>query len=473
MRSRPQSAMTAINSDISSAVEAVLNASRAELQPCFSSIDERTERSLGRVLAAFRAHGIGSEHFAGIDGYGHGDLGREALDRVYAKLMGAEAAVVRIQCFSGTHAIACALFGVLRPGDELLGVSGAPYDTLEEVIGLRGRTEDGLRGTLADFSVSYRQVELTEDGRFDLAAITAAVTPATRMLHVQRSCGYAWRPSIPVEEIGRLADWLAEVHPSLIVFVDNCYGEFVEECEPCAVGAHLVAGSLIKNPGGTLAPSGGYIAGRADLVAAASRRLSAPGVEGGATLGMNRLLFQGLFHAPQVVGEALKGACFVAHVMGALGYACNPTAGTPRTDIIQAVQLGERAQVLAFCEAVQRCSPVGAHIRPTAGVTPGYADEVVFADGTFIDGSTLELSADGPLREPFAVYLQGGTHWTHWVVVLRAALCNIADVGGGVEALLHPVGVDAGADEPEAKRYAGRRTLKNSAESRSTPTTQF
>ena len=450
---------TSSNLEVEAAIESVIQASRAELLPLFASIDQHTEQSLGRVLAAFRLHGVGTEHFAGVDGYGHGDLGRETLDEVYATLMGAEAAIVRVQCFSGTHAIACALYGVLRPGDELLGVSGAPYDTLEEVIGLRGRTEDGLRGSLADFGVSYRQVELAEGGLFDLSAIAAAVKPSTRMLHVQRSCGYAWRPSIPVEEIGRLAAWLADAHPSIVLFVDNCYGEFVEAREPCAVGAHLVAGSLIKNPGGTLAPSGGYIAGRADLVAAASRRLSAPGVEGGATLGMNRLLFQGLFHAPQVVGEAIKGAHLVAHVMGALGYTCNPAAGAPRTDIVQAVRLGERDKVLTFCQAVQRCSPVGAHIRPIAGVTPGYGDEVVFADGTFIDGSTLELSADGPLREPFAVYLQGGTHWTHWVIVLREALRSIAELGGGVEALY----AEEESDEPAAafKRYAGRRTQRN------------
>ena len=224
---------------------------------------------LERVLDAFRARGVGTHHFAGIDGYGHGDLGREAMDDIFAELMGAEAALVRIQCFSGTHAIACALFGTLRPGDQLLGVSGAPYDTLEEVIGLRGGTPDGLHGSLADFGVTYGQVELAADGTFDLEAIGAAMTPATRMLHVQRSCGYAWRKSIPVAEIGRLASWLKARAPGVALFVDNCYGEFVEEVEPCAVGADLVAGSLIKNPGGTLAPSGGYIAGRADLVGAA------------------------------------------------------------------------------------------------------------------------------------------------------------------------------------------------------------
>ena len=339
--------MATASSAVDAKVEALIEESRSTLQPAFAAIDRNTEQALNRVLTSFRTHKIGSEHFASVDGYGHGDLGRAALDGVYAELMGAEAALVRIQIMSGTHAIACALFGVLRPADELLAVSGAPYDTLEEVIGLRGRTADGLRGTLADFGVTYSQVELTPEGAFDLEAIGAALTPATRVLHVQRSCGYTWRPSISIGEIGRLSAWLAAEHPQLVLFVDNCYGEFVESLEPCAVGAHLVAGSLIKNPGGTLAPSGGYVAGRRDLVDAAARRLGAPGVEGGATLGMNRPLFQGLFHAPQVVGEALKGACLVADVLGRCGYECNPPAGSERTDIIQAVRLRERAKVWA------------------------------------------------------------------------------------------------------------------------------
>ena len=452
-------------------VESIIDTARDSLQPTFSAIDKRTEKSLDRVLSSFRSHGIGTHHFAGIDGYGHGDLGREALDGVYAELMGAEAAMVRIQAMSGTHAIACALYGVLRPGDELLAVSGAPYDTLEEVIGLRGGTDDRMRGTLADFDVSYNQVELTDGGLFDLDAIEKAIKPSTRVLHVQRSCGYAWRPSIPVSEIERLSKWLQEREgdrkrwqKEIILFVDNCYGEFVEEREPCHVGAHLIAGSLIKNPGGTLAPSGGYVAGRQDLVAAAGRRLAAPGVEGGATLGMTRTLFQGLFHAPQVVGEALKGACLVAEVMGnGLGYACNPphtAALSERTDIIQAVQLRSREKVLAFCAAVQKCSPVGSHIQPVAGITPGYGDEVVFADGTFVDGSTLELSADGPLREPYAVYVQGGTHWTHWAIVLREALKGLEMEAGGVKAEVKEDSVET----EESRRYAGRRSLKNEPE---------
>ncbi len=435
---------------LTSAGAKLVHEAAVELAPAFASVDVNTKSRLRKTLAAFKRVNLNAQHFAGVDGYGYGDLGREALDEVYAELFGAEAAIVRVQCFSGTHAIACALFGTLRPGDELLAVSGRPYDTLEEVIGLRGRTEDGLRGTLADFGVTYSQVELAASGSFDLEAIDNAMRKGvTKMVHVQRSCGYAWRPSIRIDEVCRLAAWLRDHHPEVLLFVDNCYGEFVEEREPSHVGAHLVAGSLIKNPGGTLAPTGGYVAGRADLVAAAGRRLAAPGVEGGATLGQTRALFQGLFLAPQIVGEALKGAMLVAHVFERLGYACNPPALAARTDIIQAIELGERDKVLAFCRAVQRCSPVGSGILPVAGITPGYGDEVVFADGTFIEGSTLELSADGPLREPFAVYLQGGTHWTHWQLILE----EIVD-----DFLLK--GPEAKAFEV-AERYAGRRGLRN------------
>ena len=322
----PPRSDASVEADSSPAARAagVVSDARAALQSRFAELDLQTEDRLRRVLGTFREHRVGTHHFAGTDGYGHGNLGRETLDAIFADLLGAEAAWARVQCFSGTHAIACALFGVLRPGDELLGVSGPPYDTLEEVIGLRGRTPDGLHGTLADFGVTYRQVDLATDGGFDLAAIEAAINPATRMLHVQRSCGYAWRPSLPISQIEALVSRVRASHPKLLVFVDNCYGELVEDKEPCAVGADLVAGSLIKNLGGTLAAAGGYVAGRSELVAAAARRLSSPGVEGGATLGQSRLLFQGLFNAAPVVGEAIKGAELVATVMSTLGYPCNP-----------------------------------------------------------------------------------------------------------------------------------------------------
>ncbi|KAG8465338.1 hypothetical protein KFE25_002645 [Diacronema lutheri] len=445
------------------APSALVRNARADLAPLFDNIDWQTRTHVARVLDAFRNAQVSSSDFGGVDGYGHGDIGREKLDAIYAELFGAEAALVRIQCFSGTHAIACCLYGVLRPGDTLLTVSGQPYDTLEEVIGTRGAAVGtpgdsaaaGLTGSLMEFGVRWEQVALLPDGKFDYAAIREALERPrdgrVAMVHVQRSCGYQWRRSIPVREIGEFADWLADWRaerdgaprpasaapgrgsagaepwqPSWpVLFVDNCYGEFVEKCEPTALGADLIAGSLIKNPGGTLAPTGGYVAGRAQLVQAASNRLSAPGVEGGATLGQNRLLLQGLFHAPQVVGEALKGATLAARVFAERGFACKPHALTPRADIVQCIQLGTRRNLLDFCEVVQRYSPVSAHVRPIAGVSPGYGDEVVFADGTFIEGSTAELSADGPLREPYAVYMQGGNHWTQWAIILDAFFARL------------------------------------------------
>ena len=407
---------------------------RLDAAGLFREIDARTQRTLARILAAFREARVGPHLFGGTDGYGHGDQGRETLDEIYAKLFGAEAALVRVQCFSGTHAIACALFAVLRPGHELLAISGKPYDTLEEVIGSRKEDPElephGMTGSLDDFGVTYKEIDLLEGGDFDLDAIDVALTnPHTRLVHIQRSCGYQWRPSIPVHKIGAVIAHIKRARPDVVVFVDNCYGEFVEDQEPTHVGADLVAGSLIKNPGGTLAPSGGYIIGKAVYVKAARHRLSAPGVDGGATLGKTRLLYQGLFNAPMVVGEACKGAALVTEVFDGLGYETNPRQGELRTDIICAARLLSRENLLAFCEAVQLLSPVGSYIKPTPGMTVGYGDEVVFADGTFIDGSTLELSADGPLREPYVAFCQGGTHWTHWALVLEQALQGMTPKG--------------------------------------------
>ncbi|CAI5529900.1 unnamed protein product, partial [Closterium sp. Naga37s-1] len=348
-------------------------------------------------------------HFSGTTGYGHGDAGgREALDSAFAQIVGAEAACVRAQFFSGTHAIAAALYAVLRPGDELLSVAGAPYDTMEEVIGLRGTPG---HGSLKEFGVSYRQIELTDEGTLDWDALSTpgAVGERTRCVLVQRSCGYSLRETLTVEQIGHVVEIVKAQNPSCVVVVDNCYGEFIEEREPTHVGADLIAGSLIKNPGGTIAPSGGYVAGRADLVEAAAARLAAPGISSGAgaTSGeVMRLMFQGLFLGPQMTGEAIKGSLLVAEVMANEGFSVHPEPRARRKDIIQAVILSSPARLLAFCQAVQRRCPVGAYIKPTAGVTAGYESEVVFADGTFIDGSTIELSCDGPLRPPFAVFCQ-------------------------------------------------------------------
>ena len=396
------------------------------LNPAFQNIDTIVRVNMKRVLSAFQENQIGARHFAGVSGYGHDDLGRQALDLVFAKVMGAEAAAVRVQFVSGTHAIACALFGVLRPGDELLAVAGAPYDTLEEVIGLRGTGQ----GSLKDFGVVYRQLELIDGGKVNWPALAQAVGPNTRMVHIQRSCGYDWRPSLTIDDIERVVKSAKQQNPDVVCFVDNCYGEFVETREPCHVGADLIAGSSIKNPGGTIAPAGGYIAGRKQLVEQAACRLTAPGIgcEGGPTFDLNRLLFQGLFLAPQVVGEAVKIAHLAAATFQAMGYAVSPAPDAVRTDVIQAIQLGSADKVRAFCRAIQRHSPIDSYLDPVPDRIPGYADAVVMAGGTFVEGSTLELSADGPLREPFTVFLQGGTHLSHGAIAIEAAAEAIQQV---------------------------------------------
>ncbi len=386
----------------------------------FSAIDAQVKHNLKRVLDAFRDHRVGAHHFAGVSGYGHDDLGRETLDQVFAQVMGAEAAVVRVQFVSGTHAIACALYGVLRPGDEMLAVVGSPYDTLEEVIGLRGQGQ----GSLLDFGIKYRQLELTDQGKIDWQNLTTCITDNTKLVLIQRSCGYSWRPSLSIAEIEKIVQIVKQQNPHTICFVDNCYGEFIETQEPTHIGADLIAGSLIKNPGGTVVSAGGYIAGRAELVEAAACRLTAPGIgsQGGATFDQNRLLFQGLFLAPQMVGEAMKGTYLTGYVFDKLGYPVNPPPLAPRGDVIQAIKLGSAKKLIAFCKAIQQHSPIGSYLDPIPDDMPGYESQVVMAGGTFIEGSTLELSADGPLREPYVVYCQGGTHWTHVSIALQAAI---------------------------------------------------
>lgn len=398
----------------------LLNDAKQTLFSIFSGIDTQVKQNLERVLHSFRNHRVGTQHFTGVTGYGHDDLGRQTLDRVFAAVMGAEAAAVRVQFVSGTHAIACALFGVLRPGDELLSVAGAPYDTLEEVIGLRGQGQ----GSLIEYDTKYRQLSLTSEGKIDWAGLSGAIQPQTRVVLIQRSCGYCWRSSLSVAEIERIVDLVKQQNPDTVCLVDNCYGEFVETLEPPAVGADLIAGSLIKNPGGTIAVAGGYIAGKADLVEAATCRLTAPGIgsSGGATFDQNRLLFQGLFLAPQMVGEALKGNHLTAYVFDRLGYRVNPLPTAPRRDVIQGIELGSAAKLMAFCRAIQQYSPVGSYLDPVPAAMPGYESQLVMAGGTFIDGSTSELSADGPLREPYIVFCQGGTHLTHVELALEAAI---------------------------------------------------
>jgi cystathionine beta-lyase family protein involved in aluminum resistance len=382
---------------------------------------------LARVLEAFAAERLGTQHFASVSGYGHGDQGREVLDRVFARVLQAEAAAVRLQFVSGTHAIAAALFGVLRPGDRLLAITGRPYDTLEEVIGIRGSGQ----GSLADFGIAYDELPLGPDGLVDRPGLETALAVPTRMVLIQRSCGYSWRPSLAVAEIGELCALVKAKQPGCVCFVDNCYGELVQEQEPTAVGADLIAGSLIKNLGGTIAPTGGYVAGRADLVEMACCRLTAPGIgsEGGTGFDLHRLLFQGLFLAPQMVAEALISAELVAQVFGDQGFAVHPGPGARRSDVIQAVRLGAPEPLKAVCRAFQAASPVGSYLDPVPAPMPGYASDLVMAGGTFIDGSTSEFSADAPLREPYVLYAQGGTHHGHAELALERALVALAETG--------------------------------------------
>ena len=395
----------------------------SSLLPIFYGIDTQVKQNLERVLSAFRQHRVGSHHFGSVSGYGHDDLGRDTLDAVFADIMQAEAAIVRPQFVSGTHAITCALYGVLRPGDELLAVAGTPYDTLAEVIGLRGKG----RGSLAEFGISYRELALTPEATIDWNTLETAVKPNTRLVLVQRSCGYSWRSTLTITEIEKIIRIVKERNPEVVCFVDNCYGEFLEHREPSSVGADLIAGSLIKNPGGTIAATGGYVAGRADLVEAAACRLTAPGIgrEGGSSLNQNRLMYQGVFLAPQMVGEAMKGNYLLAKTFADLGYAVKPSPDHCQRDVIQAIRLGSPEKLIAFCKAVQRCSPIDAYVEPVPAAMPGYDSELVMAGGTFIDGSTSELSADGPLREPYIVYCQGGSHWTHIEIAAEAAAAAI------------------------------------------------
>lgn len=397
-----------------------LQAAEQALSLIFSGIDALVKQNLKRTLEAFRRHRVGAHHFASVSGYGHDDLGREVLDCVFAEVIQAEAAAVRVQFVSGTHAIACALFGVLRPGDQMLAVAGPPYDTLEEVIGLRSSGQ----GSLIEFGIRYQQLRLTSEGTVDWEALGQAVSDRTRLVLIQRSCGYSWRPSLSIADIEKIVYIVKQQNPNTVCFVDNCYGEFIENREPTAVGADLMAGSLIKNPGGTVVTAGGYIAGRADLVEAAACRLTAPGIgsSGGATFDQNRLLFQGLFLAPQMVGEAMKGNHLMAYVFDQLGYPVNPQPMAPRRDVIQAIKLGSPQKLVAFCKAIQQHSPVGSYLDPIPAEMPGYESQLVMAGGTFIDGSTSEFSADGPLREPYVVFCQGGTHWTHVAIALEAAI---------------------------------------------------
>ena len=380
--------------------------------PAFCAIDANTEYNQQKVLSAFIQGQVSESHFTATTGYGYGDRGRDKLDEVFARAMGTEDALVRHSILSGTHAITLALFGVLRPGDVLLAATGAPYDTLHDVIGLNGPSS----GSLREFGIGYREVPLNEAGRPDLPAIAAALDELgdkAKMVHIQRSRGYNLRPSLSVADIGEIIAVVRQHKPEAVVFVDNCYGEFVERQEPSAVGADLMAGSLIKNPGGGIADNGGYICGRRDLVEMCACRMTTPGLgrEVGASLGHNRALFMGLFSAPHVVGEALKTAVFCAALFELLGYEVTPRADEPRADIIQAVKLRTPQALIAFCQGMQKGAPVDAFVTPEPWDMPGYDSQVIMAAGAFTMGASIELSADAPLREPYAAYMQGGLNF--------------------------------------------------------------
>ncbi len=386
----------------------------------FREIDEIAQYNSEKVLSAFIKNGVSESHFTATTGYGYGDRGREVLDEVLAQIFGCEDALIRYNFMSGTHAIATALFGVLRPGDEMVSLTGLPYDTLHGVIGLSG--EPGY-GSLKDFGIKYRQLDLTAEGKVDFNAIPAAVKGA-KVAYIQRSRGYSLRDSLFVSDIEKIVKKVKEGNPNALIVVDNCYGEFVERTEPTQVGADLIIGSLIKNPGGGIAPTGGYIAGRHDLVELCAQRLTAPGVgkEIGCTLGNNRSLFMGLFFAPTVVASALKTATFASALFELLKYEVTPRYCDSRADIIQAIKLKEPNALIAFCEGVQKGAPVDSYVTPVPWDMPGYDSQVIMAAGAFHNGASIELSADAPLREPFAVWLQGGlTFETGKVGILLAA----------------------------------------------------
>lgn len=392
----------------------------------FREFDRVAEKNQLKVLLAMQKNRVSEECFAASSGYGYNDHGRETLERVYADTFHTEAALVRPQIACGTHALAIALFGNLRPGDELLAPAGKPYDTLEEVIGIRPS-----RGSLAEYGVSYRQVDLLPDGSFDYEGIRKALNPKTRLVEIQRSKGYQTRPSFSVTQIGELIAFIKGIRPDVICMVDNCYGEFVETIEPSDVGADLVVGSLIKNPGGGLAPIGGYIAGTKECVENASFRMTCPGLgmEVGATLGVNRSFFQGFFLAPMITKGALKGAVFAANIYEALGFPVIPNGREPRHDIIQAVTLGSPERLTAFCRGIQAAAPVDSYVTPEPWDMPGYDSPVVMAAGAFVQGSSIELSADGPMKEPYAVYFQGGLTYEHAKVGVLMSLMKLVEEG--------------------------------------------
>lgn len=412
--------------NIDEKVLALVDDAEKALAERFAGIDDITAICQMKVLKAFQENHINATHFDWSTGYGYDDAGREAVERVYASVFGTEAALVRPNIVNGTHAIASTLLGMLRPGDELIEVTGKPYDTLQTVIGrddgsAKKRGEGSLlgpsdfKGTIRDYGIIYKEVALGDDMDVDLDAINRAVTPKTRVVAMQRSTGYDWRPAISLESLKAVTELVHAIDPGIIVMLDNCYGEFVDSVEPTEFGVDVMAGSLIKNPGGGLALSGGYIVGRADLIEQISYRLTCPGIgaECGLTFGQNRNVMQGLFIAPGVVNAALKGAILAGTVYDRLGFEVVPAADANRSDIIQAVKFLTAERTVAFCQAVQSASPIDSYVLPMPWDMPGYDDQVVMAAGAFVQGSSIELSADAPLREPYIAYFQGGLSYWH------------------------------------------------------------
>ncbi len=412
---------------ISDQVMALANKSLQSLEPVFKKIDGVAEAGTLKVLKAMQDNHVAENHLFGTTGYGYNDDGRDTLEKVYASVFHTEAALVRSQITCGTHALNVALSAILRPGDELLSPVGKPYDTLENVIGIDGRGA-GM-GSLAEYGVTYAQADLKEDSTFDYDAIKAKINEKTRMVTIQKSKGYAMRKTLSVRQIGELISFIKGIKPDIICMVDNCYGEFVEDIEPTDVGADMCVGSLIKNPGGGLAPMGGYIVGRKELIEKCAYRLTSPGLgaEVGASLSINPSLYQGLYMAPTVVASALKSAVFAAHLYSGLGFETSPGPNDERFDIIQAIKLGSPERIIAFCQGIQAASPVDAHVTPEPYSMPGYHCDVIMAAGAFIQGASIELTADAPIEEPYAVYFQGGLTFPHGKLGILKSLQKLVD----------------------------------------------
>ncbi|MCM3237609.1 methionine gamma-lyase family protein [Heyndrickxia oleronia] len=398
-----------------------------QIKPIHEKIDQRIEENQFRVLQSYQKHRVSDSHFIPSTGYGYDDIGRDTLEKIYADVFGGEAGLVRPQIISGTHAISIALFGVLRPGDELLYITGKPYDTLEEIVGIRG---SGI-GSLKEFNIDYNAVLLNSEGKVDFAAVKHAIKPNTKMIGIQRSKGYANRPSFTINEIKEMISFVKSIKEDLVVFVDNCYGEFVEDIEPCHVGADLMAGSLIKNPGGGIVKTGGYIVGKKQWVEACSYRMTSPGIgaEAGASLYSLQEMYQGFFLAPHVVGQALKGAVFTSAILEHFMMNTDPKWDANRTDLIQSVQFDDPDKMIEFCQAIQFSSPINSYVTPYPSYMPGYEDDVIMAAGTFIQGASIELSADGPIRPPYTAYVQGGLTYSHVKIAVCSALDRLISKG--------------------------------------------